>query len=59
MGSEELIKRLGPDAEGIIVTQVVPPPWETALLPAAEEYSSLLARYFPEDKPNFISFEVS
>ena len=57
MGSEELIKRLGPDAEGIIVTQVVPPPWETALLPAAEEYNSLLARYFPDDNPNFISFE--
>ena len=57
MGAEELIKRLGPDAEGLIVTQVVPPPWETALLPAAEEYNSLLARYFPEDKPNFVSFE--
>jgi len=57
MGAEELIKRLGPDAEGVIVTQVVPPPWETALLPAAEEYGSLLARYFPDDNPNFVSFE--
>jgi ABC-type branched-subunit amino acid transport system substrate-binding protein len=57
IGAEELIKRLGPDAEGIIVTQVVPPQVETALLPAAEEYNSLLARYFPDDDPNFVSFE--
>jgi branched-chain amino acid transport system substrate-binding protein len=57
MGAEELIARLGSDAEGVIATQVVPPPWETALLPAAEEYNTLLTRYFPEDKPNFVSFE--
>jgi len=36
---------------------VVPPPWETALLPAAEEYTSLLRRYFPDDQPNFVGFE--
>jgi branched-chain amino acid transport system substrate-binding protein len=57
VGAEELLERLGPDAEGVIVTQVVPPPWETALLPAAGEYNELLARYFPEDKPNFVGFE--
>jgi len=47
VGPEELVKRLGAEAEGVIITQVVPPPWETALLPAAEEYTSLLRRYFP------------
>jgi len=57
VGAEELVKLLGPDAEGVIVTQVVPPPWETALLPAAEEYARLLARYFPQDTPNFVGFE--
>jgi branched-chain amino acid transport system substrate-binding protein len=57
VGADELVKLLGPDAEGIVITQVVPPPWETALLPAAEEYAELLQRYFPEDSPNFVSFE--
>ena len=57
VGAEELVKLLGPDAEGVIITQVVPPPWETALLPAAEEYTRLLARYFPQDTPNFVGFE--
>jgi branched-chain amino acid transport system substrate-binding protein len=57
VGPEELVKRLGSEAEGVIITQVVPPPWETALLPAADEYNTLLAHYFPEDKPNFVGFE--
>lgn len=57
VGAEELVSRLGPDAEGVIITQVVPPPWETTLLPAAEEYNKLLKRLFPDDKPNFVSFE--
>jgi len=57
VGTEELAKLLGPEAEGIIVTQVVPPPWETVLLPAAGEYTRLLSRYFPEEKPSFIGFE--
>ena len=56
-GAEELVERLGPEGDGVIVTQVVPPPWETALLPAAEEYNTLLARYFPEDRANFVGFE--
>ena len=45
------------DGEGVIVTQVVPPPTETLLLDAAEEYTRLLARYYPEDKPNYVGFE--
>jgi ABC-type branched-subunit amino acid transport system substrate-binding protein len=57
VGTEELAKILGPEAEGIIVTQVVPPPWETVLLPAADQYSRLLSRYFPEEKPSFVGFE--
>jgi len=57
VGTEELAKILGPEAEGIIVTQVVPPPWETVLLPTAGEYTRLLSRYFPEEKPSFIGFE--
>lgn len=57
VGTEELAKILGPEAEGIVITQVVPPPWETVLLPAAGEYTRLLSRYFPEEKPSFLGFE--
>ena len=57
VGADELMKKLDPEGEGVIVTQVVPPPAETLLLPAAEEYTNLLARFFPDDKPNYVGFE--
>ena len=57
VGADELAKKLAEDGEGVIVTQVVPPPTETLLLDAAEEYTRLLARYYPEDKPNYVGFE--
>jgi branched-chain amino acid transport system substrate-binding protein len=53
--AEELLQ-LGPRfAEGIIVTQVVPPPnsRSTAVL----RYQQQLARYAPGEKPDFISLE--
>jgi ABC-type branched-subunit amino acid transport system substrate-binding protein len=58
VGAEELVKKLGSDAQGVIITHVVPPPWETALLPAAQEYSVLLERYFPGETPSFAGFEA-
>jgi len=57
VGADELVKKLGTAGEGVIITQVVPPPTETLLLPAAEEYSKLMARFFPDDEPNFVGFE--
>jgi branched-chain amino acid transport system substrate-binding protein len=57
VGPEELVKRLGPLGEGVIITQVVPPPTATLLLPAAEEYTRLLKRFYPEDRPNYVGFE--
>ena len=57
VGGDELVKKLGRDGEGVIITQVVPPPTETLLLDAAEEYTQLLTRYYPEDKPNYVGFE--
>jgi ABC-type branched-subunit amino acid transport system substrate-binding protein len=57
VGGDELAKKLGRDGEGVIVTQVVPPPTETLLLDAADEYTKLLAHYYPEDKPNYVGFE--
>jgi ABC-type branched-subunit amino acid transport system substrate-binding protein len=57
VGAEELLKKLGPRGEGVIITQVVPPPTETLLLPAAQEYTNLLARFYPEESPNYVGFE--
>ncbi|MCB2186375.1 MAG: ABC transporter substrate-binding protein [Deltaproteobacteria bacterium] len=57
VGANQLFNRLGGAGERVIISQVVPPPWEKALLPAAEEYSRLLAQSYPEDQPNFVSFE--
>ena len=57
VGPEELVNRVGPLGDGVIVTQVVPPPSAILLLPAAEEYSRLLGRFYPEDKPNYVGFE--
>jgi ABC-type branched-subunit amino acid transport system substrate-binding protein len=57
VGADKLVQELGDAGEGILITQVVPPPTERILLPACEQYSRLLARYYPDDRPNFVSFE--
>ncbi len=57
VGANELAKKLGKDGEGVIITQVVPPPEERILLPAAKDYARLLSKYYPDDVPNFVGFE--
>lgn len=57
VGANELAKKLGKDGEGVIITQVVPPPGERVLLPAAKDYARRLAEYYPDDVPNFVGFE--
>ncbi len=60
VGSKELARRLGPAGEGVIVTQVVPPPHsnvETEPLPGVKQYSSLLKQYYPDSKPSFVGLE--
>ncbi len=63
VGAEEIAKRLGKEGEGVLMTQVVPPPeaadtaTSQAHLWGALEYASLHRRYFPGDEPNFIGFE--
>jgi branched-chain amino acid transport system substrate-binding protein len=57
VGADKLVQELGDAGEGILITQVVPPPTERILLPACEQYSHLLARYYPDDRPNFVSLE--
>jgi ABC-type branched-subunit amino acid transport system substrate-binding protein len=55
VGGESLAKELGDAGEGVIVTQVVPPPWSD--LPAAVEYRRALTAYDAAAKPGFGSFE--
>jgi len=57
VGADRLVQELGDAGEGVLITQVVPPPTERILLPACEQYTRLLAQYYPQDKPNFVSFE--
>lgn len=60
VGADELARLLGKMGEGIIVTQVVPPPEvsdATKNLWAAKEYVDLLKKYYPADRPNFVSLE--
>jgi len=57
VGPDKLVQELGDAGEGVLITQVVPPPTERILLPATEQYSRLLAQYYPQDQPNFVSFE--
>jgi branched-chain amino acid transport system substrate-binding protein len=57
VGAEELAKLIGSgrDSDGVIVTQVVPPP--ATPLPGIEEYKKLLKQSYPDDEPNFVSLE--
>ncbi len=60
VGSKELARRLGDQGEGVIVTQVVPPPntiGQKEPLPGVKEYIELLSRYYPESKPSFVGLE--
>jgi len=60
VGSKELARRLGDAGEGVIVTQVVPPPKKSSSnpsLPGVDEYITLLAKYYPESKPSFVGLE--
>ncbi|MDP3536592.1 ABC transporter substrate-binding protein [Halomonas sp. M1] len=55
VGSQALLASLGSQAEGVIVTQVVPP--LDADLPAVEAYRQALSTYQPDAEPDFISLE--
>lgn len=60
VGADELARILGDTDEQIVVTQVVPPPevFETdKALWGTKEYIELLKKYYPQDRPNFVSLE--
>jgi len=56
VGTEEFIKEAGQDAEGAIITQVMPP-YDRTEYPTVAEYRKCLAKYSPGEAPTFVSFE--
>jgi branched-chain amino acid transport system substrate-binding protein len=56
VGTEELITEAGADADGMVVTQVVPPYYLTDLKTVAL-YRRALSQYLPTERPNFVSLE--
>ena len=56
VGTEEFIKEAGPDAEGTIITQVVPP-YDRTDYSTVELYRRYLEKYYPEQRPSFVSLE--
>ena len=66
VGAEELARRLGPVGEGVMVSQVVPPPRmigsetspdPTEILPGITAYVRDLALYYPGAEPSFVGLE--
>lgn len=56
VGTEKFISEAGKDAEGTIITQVVPPYTRTDF-PTVRLYLQALKTYFPAEQPSFVSFE--
>jgi ABC-type branched-subunit amino acid transport system substrate-binding protein len=56
VGTDELITEAGADAEGVLITQVVPPYYMTEQKSVAL-YRRALGKYFPSEQPNFVSLE--
>jgi len=60
VGAEELARRLGPKPGAVVIMSQVVPPIESAssaLQGGARQYVELLARYYPDDKPNSVGLE--
>ncbi len=56
VGTEAFIEAAGPDAEGTVITQVVPP-YKSIELPGIVMYLDALKKHFPGNKPTFASLE--
>lgn len=56
VGTEGLIRAAGNDAEGVIVTQVVPP-YDRTDLPTIRLYRTALEKYMSGTSPSFVSLE--
>jgi len=56
VGTDYLIAEAGPDADGVVITQVVPPFYLTDRKTVAL-YRRTLTKYFPTAQPSFVSLE--
>lgn len=56
VGTDDLIQEAGADADGTVITQVVPPYYLTEFKTVAL-YRRTLTKYFPSAQPNFVSLE--
>ena len=56
VGSDALANELGPDGEGVIISQVVPFPWD-ASLPVVAEYQAAITAHDAEARPSFVTLE--
>jgi branched-chain amino acid transport system substrate-binding protein len=56
VGTDDLIKLAEQDAEGMVITQVVPPYYLTDLKTVAL-YRRTMSKYAPSETPNFVSLE--
>ena len=56
VGSKALAKELGDSGAGVVVTQVVPFPWDTSL-PLVANYQEALKANNPDAEPGFVSLE--
>ncbi|MEM9043356.1 MAG: ABC transporter substrate-binding protein [Pseudomonadota bacterium] len=56
VGSKALSAELGDQGDGVIISQVVPFPWDTTV-PLVAQYQAALKSYEPSAEPGFISLE--
>lgn len=56
VGAGALARELGPDGDGVIVSQVVPFPWDVSLK-AVADYHAAIRAIDPQAKPEFVSLE--
>jgi len=56
VGSDSLAKELGSEGAGVIISQVVPSPWD-ASLPVVASYQKAIAATDANAKPGFVSLE--
>jgi branched-chain amino acid transport system substrate-binding protein len=56
VGSKALAKELGPDGKDVIISQVVPYPWDTSI-PLVNRYQTALKDLDGKAEPGFISLE--
>src|SRR3546814_9774438 len=56
VGPGALAEELGRDGEGVVITQVVPLPWDGSI-PLVQQYQAAMATLDPAAEPDFVSLE--